>query len=61
MIIDKKALATWKRNHELHVLLLMQRHNITKSAALVQAYAAGNEGLTELLGQGLLHVEPQKK
>lgn len=51
MIIDKKALAEYKRKHDLHVLLFMERHKVTKSVAIVQVYAAGIEGLAKLMGQ----------
>lgn len=51
MITDKKALAEFKRKHDLHVLLFMERHKVTKAVAVVQVYAAGIDGLAKLLGQ----------
>ena len=50
ILTDKKALANWKRNHDLHVLLVMKQHNIAKAEALVQVYHEGSEGLNKRLG-----------
>lgn len=61
MITDKKALAEYKRKHDLHVLLFMERHRVTKSVATVQVYAAGVEGLAKLLGQGDVLAPEAKK
>ena len=49
VITDKKALLNWRTNHDLHVLLIMKRHGLTKSQALVQAYHEGAEGLQKRL------------
>ena len=44
-VLDKKALQTWRRKHDLHVLLIMERDGLSKPNALVQAYHEGIEGL----------------
>ncbi|GHA11875.1 hypothetical protein GCM10007989_02780 [Devosia pacifica] len=49
VITDKKALLNWRTNHDLHVLLIMKQHKLTKSQALVQAYHEGAEGLNKRL------------
>lgn len=45
VMTDKKALLNWRTNHDLHVLLLMKQHGLTKGQATVQAYCEGVEGL----------------
>lgn len=50
VITDKKALQNWRTNHDLHVLLIMKQHGLTKPLALVQAYAEGVDGLTKRMG-----------
>lgn len=49
VITDKKALASWKNNHELHLLLIQRQNGLTKAQALVQAYHEGVEGLSKRL------------
>lgn len=49
MVTDKKALAAWRANYDLHVLLLMKQHGLTKSQAVVQAYHEGAEHLNKRL------------
>lgn len=49
VITDKKALLKWRTNHDLHVLLIMNRHGLTKGQAMVQAYHEGAEGLSKRL------------
>jgi len=58
MITDKKAMAEWKRKHDLHVMLLMERFKFTKTQAVVQAYARGVEGLPDLMGTAAPLVPP---
>lgn len=50
VMTDKKAIANWRLNHDLHVGLIMKTHGLTKTVASVQAYAEGVEGLTKRLG-----------
>ncbi|QCS37254.1 hypothetical protein [Tortoise microvirus 75] len=45
MMLDKKALATFKNKNMLHVLLIMDQEKVSKSTAIVQAYHEGVEGL----------------
>lgn len=49
VITDKKALLKWRTNHDLHVLLIMNRHGLSKGQATVQAYHEGAEGLSKRL------------
>lgn len=49
LLVDKKAFAAWRTNHDLHVLLLMKGGK-TKAEALVHAYYEGVEGLNKRLG-----------
>lgn len=49
MMLEKKALAKHKQSHDLHVLLLIKQESVTKSAAQVQAYHEGIEGLQRRL------------
>ena len=49
-LLDKKALSNWKTNHELHVLLVMKQHGVTKAVAAVQAYHEGVDGLKRRMG-----------
>jgi hypothetical protein len=49
ILTDKKALLGWKTNHDLHVLLIMKRHGLSKGQAMVQAYHEGAEGLQKRL------------
>lgn len=48
--LDKSAKAAWKTNHDLHVLLIMKKHGLSKADAVVQAYHEGIEGLNKRLG-----------
>lgn len=48
---EKKAFAKLKSDFDLHVLLLMKTHDISKSNAIVKAYGEGSVGLTALLGK----------
>lgn len=50
MAWDKKSLAKWKANNDLHVLLIMRQDALAKAAAVVQAYFEGVEGLNKRLG-----------
>lgn len=50
VMTDKKALLKWRTNHDLHVLMIMNKHGLTKGQASVQAYAEGVEGLSKRLG-----------
>lgn len=50
IMTDKKAVSNWKTKHDLHVLLIMQTHGLTKAQAIVQAYAEGVEGVSKRLG-----------
>lgn len=50
ILTDKKALSAWKANLDLHVLLIMRVHKLSKAQALVQAYHEGVEGLSKRLG-----------
>lgn len=50
IITDKKALLNWRNKHDLHVLMIMNKHGLTKGQALVQAYHEGPEGLGKRLG-----------
>jgi hypothetical protein len=47
---DKKAFKAWKTNHELHLLLIMKQHNVTKADALVYAYYEGGSVLNQRMG-----------
>lgn len=47
---DAKALAKWKANFDLHVLLIMKQNDLPKAKAIVQAYHEGIDGLTKRLG-----------
>lgn len=49
-VLDKKALAAWKANADLHVLLIMRQNGVAKSVAATQAYHEGVDGLTKRLG-----------
>lgn len=49
ILTDKKALLNWRTNHDLHVLMIMKRHGLSKGQALVQAYFEGAEGLNKRL------------
>lgn len=49
IMTDKKALLKWRTNHDLHVLLIMNKHGVPKAQATVQAYHEGAEGLTRRL------------
>lgn len=44
-ILEKKALATWKNKHALHVLLIIDQEGCNKVVAEAQAYHEGVEGL----------------
>jgi len=61
MIHDKKILAGYKRKFDLHVLLLQEKHGLNRSAAMVQAYAAGPRFADELLAQGSLPISDAPK
>lgn len=50
VLTDKQAIAKWRQNHDLHVLLIMRQNGLTKPQALVQAYHEGVEGLNKRLG-----------
>lgn len=50
MVSDKAAFAEWRKNFDLHVLLLMKKHKLSKAVALVQAYHEGVDGLNKRLG-----------
>lgn len=50
VLTDKKALAKWRTNHDLHVLMIMNKHGLTKAQAVVQAYHEGVDGLNKRLG-----------
>jgi len=45
MLLDKKALGTWKNKHALHVLLIMDQEGCTKAVAEAQAYHEGPTGM----------------
>lgn len=47
--LDKKALAAWKSNFDLHVLLIIRQNGLSKSQAVIQAYHEGVEGLSTRL------------
>lgn len=49
VMTDKKAVANWRTNYDLHVLMIMKQHGLTKAQAIVQAYAEGVEGLNKRL------------
>lgn len=49
-VLDKKALAKWKSNNDLHVLLIMRQNGLSKAQAVVQAYHEGVDGLSKRLG-----------
>lgn len=50
VVLDKKGLAAWKTNADLHVLLIMKQHpGVSKSNAVVQAYHEGVDGLGKRL------------
>lgn len=49
-LLDKKALAAWKTNADLHVLLIMKQHGVSKSVAVTQAYFEGVDGVKKRLG-----------
>lgn len=46
---DKKSMQNWRTNYDLHVLMIMKQHGLTKAQACVQAYAEGVEGLNKRL------------
>lgn len=46
---QRKAHAKNKQNFELHVALIMRTEDVTKSHAIVTAYAEGDAGLTRRL------------
>lgn len=50
VLTDKQAVAKWRTNHDLHVLMIMKRHDLTKAQAIVQAYHEGVDGLNKRLG-----------
>lgn len=52
-LLDKKALATWKNKHNLHVLLVLDQEGCTKAVAEAQAYHEGVEGLAARQGHAL--------
>lgn len=47
----KKDFAKAKRDHELHVALIMRKEDVTKSHALVIAYREGQIGLSKRLDE----------
>jgi hypothetical protein len=49
-VLDKKARAAWRTNHDLHVLLIMRQNDVSKADAGVQAYFEGLDGLKKRLG-----------
>lgn len=49
-LLDKKALASWRVNFDLHVLLLMKQLNVSKAVATTQAYFETLDGLKKRLG-----------
>lgn len=49
-MLDKTAAKNWRTNHDLHVLLIMRQHSVSKADAVVQAYHEGVEGRTKRLG-----------
>lgn len=49
VLTDKKALANWRTNFDLHVLMIMKQHSLTKAQAVVQAYHEGVVGLNKRL------------
>lgn len=48
---EKKAFAQAKTDHDLHVLLLMKKFDMSKANALVRAYVDGRGGIAALLGK----------
>lgn len=57
IITDRKALKKWQTNHDLHVLMIMNKHDIGKAEAIVQAYHEGNWGLSKRLGVPQMMLE----
>lgn len=47
----KKDFAKVKRDHDLHVALIMRKEDVTKSHALVIAYREGQLGLSKRLDE----------
>lgn len=47
----KKDFAKAKRDHDLHVALIMRKEDVTKSHALVIAYREGQLGLSKRLDE----------
>lgn len=45
MMLEKKAMTTYKNKQMLHVLLIMDQEKVSKSVATIQAYHEGVEGL----------------
>lgn len=45
IITDKKAKAAWRRSLDLHTLLIMEAHGLSKPDAVVQAYHETVDGL----------------
>lgn len=57
-ILEKKALAAWKREFDLHVMLIMKQERVSKAVALIQAYHEGVETQATRLGQPELPMKP---
>lgn len=55
--LDKKALGAHKQKHDLHVLLIIEQDKLPKSAAIVQAYHEGVEGVAKRLGAPVLPLK----
>lgn len=46
---EKKAFAKAKRDHDLHVSLIMRTDELSKPNAIVQAWREGDKGLSKRL------------
>lgn len=49
VIVNKDLVKAFKKDHDLHVLLLMRKHNFSKAEAVVAAYATGVTAVAALL------------
>lgn len=55
--MDKKLEGKLKADFDLHVLLLMKRHHLAKSKAVIRAWWEGPAGLEELLKPQLVTAQ----
>lgn len=49
VVVNKDLVKAFKKDHDLHVMLLMRKHNFSKAEAIVAAYATGVTAVPSLL------------